>query len=566
MSGEGNPLTALVERIPPRIGWLIGTVGVAVLIGSTFLPWTYNPAILDNLTILGLPSVTQFFSLVLALHAMFMLVMRLPALAAWRRVLGRQQGLRRAGLGAFVYVLVVALAIILQDDALLAALDPGAWLALIGAALIWVAGVAIPSEDDVLAVHHRFPGWVEILVVVALVALGLGGAAYGLSLDDGAMLVAFLTFVGALLAGASAGGFFDWVFVVTGHHRHVLILATFVAAFSFPITQDGSDANMNIATNVLIFAATAMGLNIVVGLAGLLDLGYIAFLGAGAYVGAILSSSVFATVGWTPPFLVVVLIGAVVSAILGLIIGSPTLRVSGDYLAIVTLAFGEIFRLAMFNLDGNNGPNLTRGPNGIGAIPELNLFGFDFGASHTIGGVTFTRFANYYFLLLVVIGFIILVFTRLNNSRIGRGWIAIREDERAAEAMGVNTFGLKLLAFAGGATLAGLAGTIKAHVDTAVSPDQYQFLESAFLLAAVVLGGMGTVVGVIIGAVILKLLPEKLRFFSENRLLLFGLLLVLMMRFRPEGLVASRRRKLEFHEEDEALAQQVEHVYSEARS
>ena len=145
-----------------------------------------------------------------------------------------------------------------------------------------------------------------------------------------------------------------------------------------------------------------------------------------------------------------------------------------------------------------------------------------------------------------------LVFTRLNASRIGRGWVAIREDERAAEAMGVNTFGLKILAFAVGAFLAGLAGTIKAHVDTSVSPDQYIFLESAFLLAA----------GVLVGATILKLLPEKLREVNDYRLLMFGLLLVVMMRFRPEGLIASKRRQLEFHEDDEELSEllQAEHL------
>ena len=158
--------------------------------------------------------------------------------------------------------------------------------------------------------------------------------------------------------------------------------------------------------------------------------------------------------------------------------------------------------------------------------------------------------------------FVMLVFVRLNDSRIGRGWVAIREDERAAEAMGVNVFGLKLLAFAVGAFLAGLAGTIKAHQDTSVSPDQYVFLESAFLLAAVVLGGMGTVMGVLVGATILKLLPEKLREVSEYRLLMFGLLLVVMMRFRPEGLVPSKRRQLEFHEEDTELVElvQAEHL------
>src|SRR5690606_39169199 len=182
---------------------------------------------------------------------------------------------------------------------------------------------------------------------------------------------------------------------------------------------------------------TAIGLNIVVGLAGLLDLGYIAFLGSGAYVGAMLSRSSFASIDWHPPFIVVVLIGALVAACFGLVIGSPTLRVSGDYLAIVTLAFGEIFRLAMFNLDGNNGPDLTHGPNGIPAIPDLKVGSFDFGEPHVILGIELGKFANYYLLLLGVIVLIILAFARMNDSRIGRGWVAIREDERAAEAMGI---------------------------------------------------------------------------------------------------------------------------------
>ena len=227
---------------------------------------------------------------------------------------------------------------------------------------------------------------------------------------------------------------------------------------------------MSIATQVIIFAATAMGLNIVVGLAGLLDLGYIAFLGAGAYVAAIFSTSSFATGIIHPPFPVVVLMSGCVAAALGLIIGSPTLRVSGDYLAIVTLAFGEIFRISMNNLDGQNGPDLTHGPNGIPAIPDLKLFGFDFGQEHVLFGIPLGKFSNYYFLLLVLIAVVILIFVRLNNSRIGRGWIAIREDEKAAEAMGVNVFGLKLFAFAGGAFLAGVAGSIKAHQDVSVTP------------------------------------------------------------------------------------------------
>ena len=163
----------------------------------------------------------------------------------------------------------------------------------------------------------------------------------------------------------------------------------------------------------------------------------------------------------------------------------------------------------------------------------------------------------------MLIAFVILVFVRLNNSRIGRGWVAIREDEKAAEAMGVNVFGLKLFAFAGGAFLAGVAGAVKAHQDISVTPDQYVFLESAFLLAAVVLGGMGTVLGVLVGATLLKLLPEKLRFVSDYRLLIFGLLLVIMMRFRPEGMIPSQRRQLEFHEEDEELAERIEEEVEE---
>lgn len=544
--------------------FVIGLVGVALLVASAFMSWTYNPALLGNVTLYGNPGTVQIYLLVMALMALFLLLIRKGPLSRLGRHLGQQTGLRALGIGITLYlVIAVGASIALTDDAMLGALDPGVYVGILGGLLVAAAGHLLPTHKAVGERHQRFPAWLEILVVVLLVALALAAAAYGLGIGDPALFVAFLAFVAVIAAGLARGGFFDWLSIVVGHHRTVLLLATFAAAFAFPLTQNGSDANMSIATSVLIFAATAMGLNIVVGLAGLLDLGYIAFLGAGAYVGAMLSESAFATIDWKPPFIIVALIGALFSALLGLIIGSPTLRVSGDYLAIVTLAFGEIFRLTMFNLDGNNGPDLTHGPNGIPAIPELNFFGFDFGATHEFFGVPITRFANYYFLLLLLIGFIILVFTRLNNSRIGRGWIAIREDEKAAEAMGVNVFGLKILAFAGGAFLAGLAGTVKAHQDVSVTPDQYQFLESAFLLAAVVLGGMGTVGGVLLGAVILKLLPEKLRFFADYRLLLFGLLLVLMMRFRPEGLVANRRRQLEFHDDDEALADEVEAIHTE---
>ena len=288
----------------------------------------------------------------------------------------------------------------------------------------------------------------EILAISVMMAVILFGAAYALGLTDAWSFILCLLFIATVILALFRTGVMTWFGHVAQRHKKVLTLAAFVVAFFFPFTQRGSDANMSIACQVLIFAATAMGLNIVVGLAGLLDLGYIAFLGSGAYVAAMLSESAFSTIDWHPPFVLVMLIGAGVAATLGLIIGSPTLRVSGDYLAIVTLGFGEIFRLAMFNLDGINGPLLTNGPNGIPGIPDLQIGTFNFGDEHTVAGLELGRFSNYYFLLLLLIAFVILVFARLNDSRIGRGWVAIREDEKAAEAMGVNVFGLKVLAFA----------------------------------------------------------------------------------------------------------------------
>lgn len=537
-----------------KVAWPLSLVGAILVIAGGLLRWTYDQSILGDVTLFLNPAPVQFWTLALGVLAVFFLVAQRTKLR--NAVPGGAATVRTLGLFSFLVVWLAMAAIIVPLGGLVN-LEPGAYVPAVGALVLLLVSRALPEEPPARP-RWQVPGWGQILLIAAALGAGLYAAAYLLNQDDAWVFVSFLVFVtGLLLASRSCGllGFLNLAFI---QYRRVTLLAAVVAAFAFPFTQNGSDANMSIATQVVIFAITAIGLNIVVGLAGLLDLGYIAFLGTGAYVGAMLSASTFATIGWNPPFLVVMVVGALVAAIFGLIIGSPTLRVSGDYLAIVTLAFGEIFRLTMFNLDGTNGPNLTHGPNGIPNIPDLNFFGFDFGQPHVIFGISLGRFANYYFLLLVVMGFVVLAFSRMNNSRIGRGWVAIREDERAAEAMGVNTFALKLLAFSGGAFLAGLAGTIKAHHDVSVTPDQYQFLESAFLLAAVVLGGMGTVGGVLLGAVVLKLLPEKLRFFQDYRLLLFGLLLVVMMRFRPEGMIASRRRQLELHEEDEELASELD--------
>lgn len=557
--------TTLRSRRPGLGRWL-AVAGGALIAISAFLAWSYGDA-LDNMTYYGSPSPLQWLVFVVGIVILVSALLA-PGVAGTHgegplaRVRGAFSrfdlvgGAVGASVGAFATILLIVILLALEQGGLIN-IDPGGWVALVGALLAGFGSLAMPRPEVKKLGRVLLPSWAEIGVIVILMAAVLFAAAIALNATDGGVFISLLIVVGSLVAAAKMSGVLAWLGAITRRHRTVLVFSAFVVAFMFPFTQGSSDANMSIATQVIVFAATAMGLNIVVGLAGLLDLGYIAFLGAGAFTAAVLSESVFSTVSWHPPFIVVVVLSGLISATLGLIIGSPTLRVSGDYLAIVTLAFGEIFRLTMINLDGQDGPKITRGSNGIPGIPDLNIFGWDLGAPLHIGPFVLGRFANYYFILLVLIAVIILIFVRLNSSRIGRGWIAIREDEKAAEAMGVNVFGLKLLAFSGGAFLAGIAGSLKAHVDQSVTPDSFVFLESAFLLAAIVLGGMGTVLGVLVGATLLKLLPEKLRFVQDYRLMIFGLLLVLMMRYRPEGLVPSDRRRLEFHEDDDDLAAEV---------
>ncbi|MEV4557550.1 branched-chain amino acid ABC transporter permease [Kitasatospora sp. NPDC049285] len=404
-----------------------------------------------------------------------------------------------------------------------------------------------------LPAAKQLSSWVEILIVTAVFAVGLAAADFGISTEYGELFIGFLLLTAFATAALNASGAVARLRELTTRHRAVTTGAAFAAAAAFPFTQSG-DTYVLIGVNILIFATVALGLNVVVGLAGLLDLGYVAFLGVGAYAAALVSGSQFSVFrGVHLPFPVAVLIGAAAALVFGVVIGAPTLRLRGDYLAIVTLGFGEIFRIAMNNLDGNSGPSLTNGPNGIAAIPDVNLLGFDFGQPHDILGLHLGKFGNYLLLMLVATAIVVTVFSRVADSRIGRAWVAIREDETAAEAMGVNGFRVKLIAFALGATLAGLAGAVQAHVASAVSPDQYQFAgavppNSAFLLAAVILGGMGTISGPLVGAAMLFLIPAKLQFLQSYQLLAFGIALILLMRFRPEGLIANRRQQLEYHE------------------
>jgi branched-chain amino acid transport system permease protein len=314
-----------------------------------------------------------------------------------------------------------------------------------------------------------------------------------------------------------------------------------LCAFTLPFTEAGNAYWMRVAATIGVYAVTAIGLNIVVGLAGLLDLGYVAFLGIGAFVAANLSGAKAAELDIELPFPVAALIAAVVAGIFGAIVGSPTLRVRGDYLAIVTLAFGEIFYRSALNDVGG----LTNGSNSIPGIPPVELFGTPFNKSIDLFGVELPTGVLYYFMIVLVVGLIMAVFANLKNSRIGRAWIAIREDEDAARAMGIRTGKAKILAFLVGATVAGLAGAIFAHNLGTASAESFRFLESVTLLAAVILGGMGTIPGAVLGASLLFVLPEKLREFDDYRLLVFGLALVFIMRFRPQGLVPDRHRRAE---------------------
>ena len=341
-------------------------------------------------------------------------------------------------------------------------------------------------------------------------------------------------------------------------------LALIVAALGilpFALASVGT-AWVRITNLNILFALLSLGLNIVVGFAGLLDLGYIAFYAVGAYCYALLASPHF---GLHLPFWAILPIGAAVACLFGVLLGAPTLKLRGDYLAIVTLGFGEIVRVFLNNL--SQPVNITNGPQGVTLIDPFRIAGVDFSRTDTLAGLAFSGPVKYYYLLLVVLVLAIVINLRLQNSRLGRAWVAIREDEVAAQAMGINTRNVKLLAFAMGASFGGVAGGIFAATQGFISPESFVFVESIMVLSMVVLGGMGNVWGVVLGAILLSFVPEILRYTVEPaqkavfgrmliepeviRMLLFGLALVLMMLYRPAGLWPSTRRKRELSESDQ---------------
>jgi branched-chain amino acid transport system permease protein len=509
----------------------------AVVTGvGTWLPWAGFSGFPGKMT-LFYPGGARLYVLVLAILAV----------VAYGLSRERRRAGEAAALGALGIALYTVLAISNKGGGLVN-VTYGAWVTVAGAALL-VAGFAAAPEDPEPPVLPDGPPLLGLAAVVGTVAAGLVLAVEGLRVTESSQFLSYVAMLGFVLVVAARLGALGWFQRMTQRYRAILVMSGLVAALVFPFTQNGNNYWIRVGASIGVFAAAAIGLNIVVGLAGLLDLGYIAFFGVGAYVGATYSGADASNAHIHLPFLLVVVLGAIAAAIFGVLIGAPTLRLRGDYLAIVTLGFGEIFRISANNLDGVAGPRITNGPNGIPAIPNLAVFGIDFGDTHTLFGIKLGYFTNYYFAEILLLVVVVTIFVRLNQSRIGRAWVAIREDETAAAAMGVNTVRLKLLAFAIGAFLAGAAGTLNSHITRQVSPDSYRFDESILLLAAVVLGGMGTIGGALLGSTMIVLLPEKLRFFQEYRILLFGAALVLMMRFRPEGIVANRRRQREFHDD-----------------
>ena len=314
--------------------------------------------------------------------------------------------------------------------------------------------------------------------------------------------------------------------------RRVLLGVGLLAmAFPWLVSSGQNFYHVNVMVSALIFVVLGLGLNITVGLAGLLDLGYIAFFAVGAYTYALLSKNL--DLGfWT-----CLPLGGVMGMLFGIVLGFPILRLRGDYLAIVTLGFASITKIVLENWD-----TVFGGAAGIANIPRPDLFGIELDGRQ--------KAIYTYYIVLALVALTIVVTNRLKNSRVGRAWMALREDEIASVAMGVDMAQTKLSAYALGAFWAGLVGVVFAAHNSFINPDSFTFMDSAMILAMVVLGGMGSILGVIIASLALKLMPEYLRAFAEYRMLVFGAVMVLMMIFRPQGLINDMRRKYEYDTAD----------------
>jgi branched-chain amino acid transport system permease protein len=381
-------------------------------------------------------------------------------------------------------------------------------------------GVRIEDVDGRNGLAYR-PLWVAVAVLVVFagrLAMELGTGRIGLP----------ASFKTARLA------------IPRRRQASVVFFAILGLAVVYPFTPFATRYELDLATTFLIYVMLGLGLNIVVGLAGLLDLGYVAFYAAGAYTFGLLSTH------YGFGFWLALPLSGLFAATLGLLLGFPVLRLKGDYLAIVTLGFGEIIRIIIINW-----ADVTGGPNGVSGIPRPSFFGLPFSARAPQGGTTFAQLFNipfsplhriaWLYYVILALALVTFAFTnRLRRLPIGRAWEALREDEIACQALGLNPTVIKLTAFSLGAMLGGLAGCFFAARQGFISPESFTFSESAVILAIVVLGGMGNQVGVVIAAAVLVGLPELGRSFAEYRMLMFGLAMVLIMVWRPGGLVSGR--------------------------
>ena len=382
----------------------------------------------------------------------------------------------------------------------------------------------VPAGAATLEVHTRWP---VLAVGVAAVFVGRFVLSMWRRAPPGAVSIGGGRVIGAAL------------------HRHgrPLLFATAGAAVALPFMPFADRYMIDIATLVLIYVMLGWGLNIVVGLAGLLDLGYVAFYAVGAYSFALLATT------WELSFWTCLPLAGVFAAGFGILLGYPVLRLRGDYLAIVTLGFGEIIRLVLMNWVEFSG-----GPNGISKIPRPTLFGLSFSrrapedeSFHSFFDIAFSSEHRIIYLYFIILALALLTnwfVLRIRRLPLGRAWEALREDEIASRALGINPVNVKLSAFALGAMFGGFAGSFFATRAGFISPESFTFIESAIILAIVVLGGMGSQIGVALAAFAIVVLPEVLREFSEYRMLAFGLAMVLIMIWRPRGLLAHREPTL----------------------
>ena len=540
-------IPASVIRRFSRIAWIISIVGGAVIAVAPFLPWAYSDDALDDMSVAFYPSVMQFLALGLGLVIIaFTLLDRLLPRRKNSRAPSWQKGAVAASSGALVYLALILITIALELGGLIN-VEAGGWIALVGAVIAFVGSRLLVPAPETTFEQLKAPAPIEILAVTVLMLASFFAIVFALDFRDGGGFVCFVAFLGVAFAILIRSGVMAWYSAVSGRHRAVLVMSAFLVAFAFPFTQGGSDTNMSIATQVIIFAATALGLNIVVGLAGLLDLGYVAFYAVGAYAYALLSTQ-YGLGFWT----VLPLAGAF-AASFGILLGFPVLRLRGDYLAIVTLGFGEIIRLVLLNW-----VDLTNGPAGIGTIPGPTLFGAVFAETAPAGGTTVSEMLGipfdgihrliFLYYIILALALITNIFTqRMRRLPVGRAWEALREDETACKALGINPTNTKLTAFAVGAMFAGFAGSYFAAKQRFISPESFTFIESAIILAIVVLGGMGSQIGVVLAAVLLIGLPEWFRELGNYRMLAFGVAMVLIMVYRPRGLIGHREPTIRLH-------------------